>query len=71
MPIRSTVRAFWDARANSGSLEVGKSADFVILDRDILALGDRGKADDIAGTRVLETWFRGARVYRAGERKSS
>ena len=33
-----------------GSLEVGKSADFVILDRDILALGDSGKADDIAGT---------------------
>ena len=54
-----------------GSLEVGKSADFVILDRDILALGDSGRAEDIAGTRVLETWFRGARVYRAGERKSS
>lgn len=48
-----------------GSLEVGKSADFVILDRDILALGDSGKADDIAGTRVLETWFRGAQVYHA------
>ena len=48
-----------------GSLEVGKSADFVILDRDILALADHGKADAIAGTKVLETWFRGARVYRA------
>ena len=47
-----------------GSLEVGKSADFVILDRDILALADHGKAEDIAGTKVLETWFRGARVYR-------
>ena len=52
-----------------GSLEVGKSADFVILDRDILALADSGKADKIAGTRVLETWFRGARVYRAGSEK--
>jgi predicted amidohydrolase YtcJ len=48
-----------------GSLEVGKSADFVLLDRDILALPEAGKADDIAGTRVLETWFRGKRVYRA------
>jgi predicted amidohydrolase YtcJ len=48
-----------------GSLEVGKSADFVILDRDILALADSGKADEIFGTRVLETWFRGRRVYRA------
>ena len=48
-----------------GSLEAGKSADFVILDRDILALADSGKAEDIAATRVLETWFRGQRVYRA------
>ncbi len=54
-----------------GSLEVGKSADFVILDRDILALADHGKADRIAGTRVLETWFRGARVYRAPAKEKS
>ncbi len=53
-----------------GSLEVGKSADFVILDRDILALADHGKADAIAGTKVLETWFRGARVYRATGNKA-
>jgi predicted amidohydrolase YtcJ len=48
-----------------GSLEAGKSADFVILDRDILALADSGQAERIAGTKVLETWFRGERVYRA------
>ncbi len=48
-----------------GSLEVGKSADFVLLDRDILALPAAGKADDIAGTRVLETWFEGKCVYRS------
>ena len=48
-----------------GSLETGKSADFVVLDRDILALADGGKAHEVAGTRVLETWFRGQRVYRA------
>jgi predicted amidohydrolase YtcJ len=49
-----------------GSLEVGKSADFIIVDRDLLALGESGKAEEIARTRVLETWFRGQRVYRAG-----
>jgi hypothetical protein len=48
-----------------GSLVPGKSADFVILDRDIIALADGDHADDIANTRVLETWFRGKRVYRA------
>jgi predicted amidohydrolase YtcJ len=48
-----------------GSLEAGKSADFVLLDRDILALADAGRADDVAATRVLETWFRGKRVYRS------
>ncbi|HEV7431610.1 MAG TPA: amidohydrolase family protein [Steroidobacteraceae bacterium] len=53
-----------------GSLEVGKSADFVVLDRDILALADKGNADAIAGTKVLETWFRGARVYHAAENKA-
>jgi len=48
-----------------GSLEVGKSADFVVLDRDILKLADSGKADDINGTKVIETWFQGRRVYHA------
>ena len=46
-----------------GSLAAGKSADFIVLDRDILTLADSGQADDIAATRVLETWFRGRRVY--------
>jgi hypothetical protein len=48
-----------------GSLEVGKSADFAVLDRDILALADGGRADEINDTRVVETWFQGRRVYRA------
>jgi predicted amidohydrolase YtcJ len=48
-----------------GSIEPGKSADFVILDRDIVALADAGHAEDIAATRVSETWFRGRRVYHA------
>jgi predicted amidohydrolase YtcJ len=48
-----------------GSLEVGKSADFILLDQDILKLGDEGHADQIGKTRVLETWFRGKKVYAA------
>jgi predicted amidohydrolase YtcJ len=47
----------------AGSIEVGKSADFVLIDRDILALADQGHPDDIASTRVLATWFRGRKVY--------
>ncbi len=48
----------------AGSIAVGKSADFIVLDTDILALADSGKAGDIAKTRVLETYFMGAVVYR-------
>ncbi len=49
---------------DAGSIEVGKSADLVAVDQDILALADQGRADDIARTHVLETWFMGSRVYR-------
>ncbi len=51
--------------ADSGSIEVGKSADFVLLDRDLLRLAIDQRYDDIAATRVLGTWFEGRRVYRA------
>jgi predicted amidohydrolase YtcJ len=50
---------------DAGSIEAGKSADFIVLDRDILALADSGHAEDIAQTRVLGTWFRGKKVYAA------
>jgi predicted amidohydrolase YtcJ len=49
--------------SDAGSLESGKSADFVVLDRDILDLAARGHAADIAQTRVLSTWFQGKEVY--------
>lgn len=43
---------------------MGKSADFVVLDHDILDLAARGHAADIAHTHVLGTWFQGKQVYR-------
>ena len=52
---------------DTGSLEIGKSADFIVLDRDILALADSGHPDDIAGTQVLGTWFQGKKVYAADQ----
>lgn len=45
--------------AETGSLETGKSADFVIVDRDFVA----GPAEQIIETRVLETWFEGRQVF--------
>lgn len=44
-----------------GSIEKGKLADFIILDRDILDC----PLDQIASTRVLETYVGGKLVYRA------
>jgi predicted amidohydrolase YtcJ len=50
----------WAAKASygekeRGSLEPGKNADFVVLDRDIMKVPE----DSIAGARVLETWISG------------
>ncbi len=50
-----------------GSLEVGKSADFILLDQDILSVADAGQPELIGKTKVLETWFRGAKVYDAAK----
>jgi hypothetical protein len=54
----------------TGSIEVGKSADFIVLDRDILKLAEAGQGADIAHTRVLETWFRGKNVYKQPENQN-
>lgn len=43
----------------TGSLTVGKSADFVLLNRDPFA----HPANELAETRVEETWFAGRRVF--------
>lgn len=44
----------------TGSLEPGKMADFIILDRDVLGCD----ADQIKDTQVLETYVGGERVFR-------
>jgi hypothetical protein len=43
-----------------GSLEPGKLADLIVIDRDILQCPE----DQIAGTKVLETWMDGKQVYK-------
>jgi predicted amidohydrolase YtcJ len=70
IPLRAVIDAYTVNGAGmlyindvAGSLEVGKSGDFIVLDRDILTLADSGHAADVAATRVLATWFRGEKVY--------
>jgi len=48
-----------------GSLEPGKRADFIVIDRDILELAENGEYENLASTRVLQTWFEGELVYQA------
>ena len=47
--------------ANKGSLEAGKLADFVVVDRDLLTC----PVDDVKDTQVLSTWVGGKPVYEA------
>jgi len=42
-----------------GSLEPGKRADFVVLDRDFMIIPE----EDIPQMQILETWLDGARLY--------
>jgi len=50
--------------ATTGSIEPGKKADLAVLDRNIVALYERGEASAIAETRVDLTLFEGVPVYR-------
>lgn len=48
---------------DTGTIEVGKAADFALLDRDPFA----GPSDLIGATRVLQTFVDGTRVYAADD----
>jgi predicted amidohydrolase YtcJ len=54
----------WAAKANfeekeKGSIEVGKYADFVILDTDIM----KAKGSELPNVKVLKTYINGVKVY--------
>ncbi|MVN90820.1 amidohydrolase [Mucilaginibacter aquatilis] len=54
----------WAAKSNfeeteKGSIEVGKYADFVILDKDIM----KAKGPDLPNIKVLKTYVNGEKVY--------
>ena len=61
-----TIRGMtiWAAKGSfeeneKGSLEVGKSADFIILNQDLMTVPET----EILNTKVLETWSSGKKVY--------
>jgi predicted amidohydrolase YtcJ len=66
MSRENTLRSFtiWPAygsfrETESGSLEVGKWADFIILEKDIMNIEEK----EIWNTRVLSTYIKGSKVY--------
>jgi predicted amidohydrolase YtcJ len=64
-----TINNAWIMRAEEelGSLEVGKRADFVVVDRDLLECD----ADAIRETQVIATWIDGQPVFRRPPRFAS
>jgi predicted amidohydrolase YtcJ len=56
-----TIDAAWQCRMDhiTGSLEIGKYADLVVLDRDPLAVAPTA----INSTKVIETWLEGERRH--------
>jgi predicted amidohydrolase YtcJ len=68
MTLTEALRAFTldaayaeHAETTQGTLEPGKCADFILLDRDIVT----GPPAEIWKTRVLQTWVGGKQVYAA------
>ena len=56
-----TLDAAWAAHQEKelGSLEKGKLADFILVDRDMFSM----PAEQIKDLKVLETWVGGEKVY--------
>jgi predicted amidohydrolase YtcJ len=54
---------FLGLERKAGSIEVGKSAAFIVLNQDILKSAVQGRADDVREAGVLETWFMGNPLY--------
>ena len=50
-----------------GSIEVGKYADFVVLDKNVLELEAQGKQKEIFQVNVTSTWFEGKQVYQSNK----
>ena len=46
-----------------GSIEAGRIADLVALDRNPVKLAETGQVEQIAGTRADLTWFEGRLAY--------
>jgi predicted amidohydrolase YtcJ len=57
-----TLDAAWAAHQEKviGSLEIGKWADFIVVDRDIFKISP----EQLGKTQVLQTWMGGKRVYK-------
>lgn len=64
-----TIDSAWQCHIDDivGSLEVGKKADFVILDKDPLVI----PKPELINLKVVQTWMNGRPTYKALELKSS
>lgn len=56
-----TINAAYEVKREheTGSLEVGKYADMIVIDRDIFHI----PLNQISATKVLDTYFNGELVY--------